>query len=397
MGRFDGAPGWKGAPSNERLGRLSSWREHRRWLISQIVLWGVGAAVLRLLIVPAEVCPRVEAPAVQRAIDEGAAWLVRGQGEDGRFLYGYYSERDQASRAYNTTRHAGVLDALYRAGRIRSADSGLAYVRESLVHEDDWSAFAPRGGLASVGTNGLLVLALLHRREATDEKRFDGLTRRMARFLVSQAQPDGSVLKYWRPATGRSVPGAYGRYSTGEAFYALALMHRTFPGEGWGRHAHRIVEYLATRRDEAEGAPMRQADHWAAYGLATLGPAELTEVEVDYARWLAGFFGYLIRFEAQHGEGSPSPVQQSGAALGTDGEAAAALWELAGSEPRLADLRDDLGDRVSCLAGTLVQRQVPPGNPNPSERGAWFSDGYTQMDAQQHVIAALLGAREAVR
>ena len=392
-----GTPGLKGAPSNDRLGRSRGWRRHRRWLISQIVLWGVGATVLRVLIVPAEVCPRVEALAVQGAIDEGAAWLVRGQGEDGRFLYGYYSERDQASRAYNTTRHAGVLDALYRVGRIRSADAGLGYVRENLLDEDGWTAFATRGGSASVGTNGLLVLALLHRREATGEKRFDELTRRMARFLVSQAQPDGSVLKYWRLATGRSIPGVYGPYSTGEVFYALALMHRTFPGEGWGRHAHRIVEYLATRRDEAEDAPMRQADHWAAYGLATLGPAELTEVEVDYARWLAGFFGYLIRFSAQHGEGSPTPVLQSGAALGTDGEAAAALWQLAGEEPRLADLREDLGDRVSCLAGTLVERQVPPTNPNPRERGAWFSDGYTQMDDQQHVIAALLGSRDAAR
>lgn len=337
--------------------------------------------MLRLTLVPAESCPSVGAPAVQRAIDAAAAWLVRGQREDGRFLYGYSVGNAGVSAEYNTTRHAGVVDVLYRAGRVGAGDAGLEYVLDNLVDHGRWTAFAPPGEDANVGANALALAALVHRREVTGDRRYDALARRIARFLVAQQQPDGSVLKYWSPATGRPVPGVFGRYSTGEALWALALMRMDRP-------AHRVADYLATRRDEAEGYTIRQADHWAAYGLAELVPAGLTDAEAAYARRQAGYFGFLIRLESQH------TIVESGADIGTMGEATAALWRLAGTDVRLADLRDDLGERITCLAGILVGRQVGPAEPNPLARGAWFDGGYTQMDDQQHAIAALIGALE---
>ena len=78
-----------------------------------------------MVVVPGESCPPVSGPALQRGIGEGASWLVRGQRDDGRFLYGYTTGRDEVSPDYNITRHAGVVDVLYRLGRIRAADAGL--------------------------------------------------------------------------------------------------------------------------------------------------------------------------------------------------------------------------------------------------------------------------------
>ena len=379
------------------MGPVEGWRRHRPWLIRQALVWGVGIALLRVVVVPGESCPPVTAPALDRAIDAGASWLVRGQRDDGRFLYGYTSTRDEVSPEYNDTRHAGVLDALYRLGRTRAADAGLRYVRANLIRHDGWTAFAPPGEDANVGASSLVVVALMHRRQETGDERFDGLARRIARFLLAQQRADGSILQYWRPATRSSVPGVFGKFSTGEAFYALALMHAAFPEEGWERPAHRTADYLATRRDEAEGHSVRQPDHWAAYGLAELAPAGLTDVEAEYARWLAGYFGFLDRIESQHMGGFLNPFSESGAGLGTLGEATTALWRLAGEDPRLADLRDDLGERSTCHAGILVHRQTSPADPNPRARGAWFADGYTQMDDQQHALAALLGSREVLR
>jgi hypothetical protein len=365
-------------------------------LIGQVALWGILAVVLRVAVVPAENCPPVDAAAVERAADAGGDWLARGQRDDGRFLYGYLLDEDRVSSDYSTTRHAGVMAALYMLGRMDAADAGLGYVRRNLISHDDWTAFAPVGESVDVGANSLLVVALMHRREATGERRYDGLARRIGRFLVSQQQADGSILQYWQRYAERSLPGVFGKFSTGEAFYAMALLDRAFPAEDWGPPAHRVADYLATRRDEVEG-DFREPDHWAAYGLATLAPSGLTATEVEYARWLAGYFGYLIRYESQHQGSALNQLSESGASLGTDGEAAAALWRLAGTEPRLADLRGRLGDRVSCNAGVLVERQVGPGDPNQLARGAWFADGYTQMDDQQHAIAALLGAQEVLR
>jgi hypothetical protein len=376
---------------------LSAWRKHRRWLIGQVALWVGLAVVLRVAVVPAETCPPVDAEAVERAARAGGAWLVRGQREDGRFLYGYDWDANRVSSDYNTTRHAGVMAALYELGRIDAADAALGYVRENLFSHDDWTAFAPLGEYVDIGANSLVVVALMYRRQATGERRYDRLARRIGRFLVSQQQADGSILQYWLRSREGSLPGVYGKFATGEAFYAMALLHRAFPAQGWDRPAHRVGEYLATRRDEVEEDGLREPDHWAAYGLSTLAPAGLTENEVEYARWLAGYFGYLIRYESQHEGSALNQLSESGASLGTDGEAAAALWRLAGTEPRLADLRGRLGDRVSCEAGILVDRQISPRHPNPLARGAWFDDGYTQMDDQQHAIAALLGAHEVLR
>jgi hypothetical protein len=357
-------------------------------------LWAIGLVALRVIVVPAESCPAVGAPAVDRAIDAGVAWLVRGRRQNGRFLYGYSAVTGEVSPGYNSTRHAGVVDVLYRAGRLRAGDAGLEHVLDRLVDHGRWTAFAPAGEDANVGANALALAALVHRRELTGDRRYDALARRLARFLVAQQQPDGGILKYWRPRTGHPVPGVFGRFSTGEALWALALMHRAFPGEGWERPAHRLATYVATSRDDVEGHTVLETDHWAAYGLAELAPAGLTGAEIEYARLLAGHFGFLIRLESQHTGRALDPGVESGASLGTIGEGAAALWRLAGSDGRLGDVRDDLDERIGCLAGILVDRQVGQAEPSPLERGAWFAGGYTQMDDQQHAIAALLGARE---
>ena len=361
------------------------------------MLWVLVALALRVAVVPAESCPSVSTKAVTGAIDAGATWLARGQREDGRFLYGYFSGTDEVSLDYNYTRHAGVLDALYRAGRIPAADAGLRYVLDNLIHHDGWAAFDPPGEIPSAGANALLVAALMHRREATGDERYDRVVQRIGRFLRSQQQADGSILQYWDPATETSIPRVFGQFSTGEAFYAFALLYRAFPENGWAQAAHRTADYLATRRDRAEGYALRQPDHWAAYGLAELAPDGLTDVEAEYARWLAGYFGFLIRYESQHTDGPLNPIGESGAKLGTMGEATAALWQLSGEDARLGDLQEDLGDRSACLAGILVERQVEGPDANPRARGAWFSDGYTQMDDQQHAVAALIGSNEALR
>jgi hypothetical protein len=375
---------------------VSAWRRHRRWFAGQVALWVGLAVVLRVAVVPAETCPPVDAAAVERAADAAGGWLARGQRDDGRFVYGYRRDEHEVSYDYNNTRHAGVLGALYALGRVDAADTGLGYVREHLLRHDDWTAFAPPGESVSVGANALVVVALMERRETTRERRYDRLARRIGRFLVSQQQTDGRILQYWQRYLERRLPGVYGTFATGEALYAMALLHRAFPEQGWERPAHRTAAYLATRRDEVEGG-FRQPDHWAAYGLATLAPSGLTEPEVEYARWLAGYFGYLIRYESQHEGSALNGLSESGASLGTDGEAAAALWRLAGAEPRLADLRGRLGERVGCSAGILVERQASTRSPNPLVRGAWFDGDYTQMDDQQHAIAALLGAHEVLR
>ena len=396
-------PGPGRKPARHRVRR----RPLRRLLFPHLAIFVLGAAALRLAVVPAELCPPLEPPALRASIGEAAGWLERGVRPDGRYTYGYQRERDEISGAYNVTRHAGVMMSLYQLaaesvdeGALAAGDRGLRFLRANLVDRDDWTAFAEPGQDARLGANALAVAALVQRRRATGEPEHDDLIRSLTRFLVAQQQADGSVLGYWSPSTGRPVPGEYAKFGTGEALWALALVDGLFPGEGWDRPAQRLARYVATRRDDVEGYMLVFPDHWAAYALAELGASQLGDPEIAYARRLAGAFGLMSRLEAQSGtsglrrlfRGEPA----SGAGLGTIGEGVAALWRLSLAEPRLADLSDDLAERLSCRASRTVERQADAAEaaswPRPDLiRGAWFSeDGYTQMDDQQHALSALL-------
>jgi hypothetical protein len=86
--------------------------------------------------------------------------------------------------------------------------------------------------------------------------------------------------------------------------------------------------------------------------------------------------------------------------VGTAAEGIGALWRIT-AEPRLADLRPNIEERMICTAGFMVRRQVTAaqaaGATRPElERGAWFYRGYTQMDDQQHVLSSLLAALDLI-
>ena len=152
-------------------------------------------------------------------------------------------------------------------GALRSADRGTEWALDRLLERDGWAALAADGRVAT-GATALLAAGLVIRREATGDTRYDDVLRRLGRFLLAQTEPSGAVLASYDPARGQPVAGEYSKYFTGEAYWALARLHRAFPGEGWGEAADRIGAYLATSRDEVEDHWPPIPDHWAAYGMA---------------------------------------------------------------------------------------------------------------------------------
>jgi hypothetical protein len=378
-----------------------------RRLLVYVAALAAGAVVLRLAVVPPEVCPPADPAAVRAAVAEAAAWLERGVEPGGRYTYGYDRERDLVSGDYNITRHAGVMFGLYRlagetgdATALAAADHGLELVRANLLGHGDWTAFAEDGQDARLGASGLLAIALVHRRLATGDESEDDLIRGLGRFLAAQQRPDGRVLGAWSRETQEPIPGEYATFGTGQALWTFALLDELFPDEGWDERARRLARYVATRRDDVEGYVLTWPDHWATYGLAELGPEKLDAAEIAYARNLAGIFGLNSRLESQSGQGGLNRIFRgepaSGAGLGTLTEGLAALWRLSVADPRLGDLTDDLAERLRCTAGRTVARQVGPVEaedaPRPLlARGAWFmEDGYTQMDHQRHPLSGLL-------
>ncbi|GBD23690.1 hypothetical protein HRbin29_01360 [bacterium HR29] len=380
-----------------------------RGLAVTLAVWALGFAVLRLTIAGPELCEPPPPTAVEASISAAATWLSAHQSADGRFLYEYDRDARAASPEYNEVRHAGVTMSLYQlaaAGKpdyLDTAERGLDRMLGRLLRRDGWAAIREDDGTAKLGSTALLVAALVFRREATGDLRYDPLLAELGRFLLAMQEPNGRMLAYWSPALGGPIPDLTSRYYTGEAFWALTLLARTFPHEReWLDGARRVARYLAEERDEAEELEFAPwPDQWAAYGFAELARlAPLSESEVAYLRSLAERFGMLVRFDAQRGEDDVSTLFRGegarGAGLGTWVEGLGALWRAASVETRLADLRPAISERALCGAGLLVARQTAAEEAEGDARavGAWFRSGVTRMDDQQHALSALLAVLE---
>jgi small neutral amino acid transporter SnatA (MarC family) len=372
-----------------------------------LALFGAFAFVV---VAPPEHCPSVSAGELRRSAQATVDWFVRNQDPDGSWLYLYNADEDSTASEYNEVRHAGVTMGLYQAaaaglpGALRSADRGADWALDRLVESDDWAALAYDGRIAT-GATALLAAGLVIRRDSTGETRHDEVLRRLGRFLLAQTEPSGAVLASYDWARGVPVAGDYSKYYTGEAYWALAGLHRAFPGEGWGEAADRIGAYLAVSRDEVEDYWPPIPDHWAAYGQAETvefperGRPPLTQDELRYARRQAELFGFQARWLAQlfgpWGGLVRGSYEPRGGWYGVVGEALTGWWLTTRADPRLADLREPVADRASCVAGLALSEQSDgedAANAARPERveGAWFVKGETRMDDQQHALAGLL-------
>lgn len=365
-----------------------------------LVVWAIGAGVMRLTLWAPEVCPTITRSEARAAAVDAAEWIVVNQDDDGRYLYDFHRGRAESSDDYNLVRHAGVTMSLYqlvRAGELQllePADRGLAWMLERLEPAGAGVAFADTSQ-AKLGAASLLLVSLAQRRLATSDPGHDELMQQLGDFIVVQQRPDGSMLELHDLRTGEPVAGKTSVFATGEALWGLALLHELFPHLGFDEPAWRTLDHLALRRDRDEGIiPPPWPDQWAAYSLGEMAEWGLEDHHVRYARRVLERFAMISRFDAQRGTfyGSlthgPAP---RGGGVGTWLEGMAALRPLVLTDDRLAGLAEPLDETLACVAGNLADRQVRPGaDTSDQEAGAWFYDDLTRMDDQQHAASGLL-------
>ena len=371
---------------------------------------GLFGVVTFGVVAPPERCPSVGAGELRRSAQAAVDWFVVNQNTDGTWLYLYDREHDTVAPEYDMVRHTGAVMGLYRAAldglprALPSADRGATWALDRLREHDGWAAVEYQGEVET-GATALLVAGLVLRREKTGDTRHDAVLRRLGRFLVAQTERSGAVRAYYDPGTESPVPGKYSPFFTGETWWALASLHRAFPQEGWGEPANRIGAYIATSRDDAEDHWPPLADHWAGYGLAETvefperGRPPLTANEASYARRQAGLFGGQVRWSAVRFDPWGALVRPGGVlrggGYGVISEGLNGLWRASRADPRLADLREPIAERARCIAGLAIRAQSGPDDAEGARHpqrivGAWFRDGETRMDDQQHALAGLL-------
>ena len=93
---------WRASPPKRSLLAV------RRLFLYAAVL-ALGALALRVLVVPAEVCPALTPAAARGAIAESFGWLERGMRPGGLYTYGYDRKQDAVSEDYNITPACRVM------------------------------------------------------------------------------------------------------------------------------------------------------------------------------------------------------------------------------------------------------------------------------------------------
>lgn len=377
-------------------------------LITWSVIWAVTLGGLRLTTLAAEVCPTIDIDSTHEAAIGAADWIVNNQFTDGRYLYEWDLRIDGPTDApYNLVRHAGTTMSLYQfvlAGEdqyLEPADEAIQWLLDRRVGNDEVTAISPRPNTrAKLGTTALVTVGLIHRRQATGDSRYDDLLRSMGRLMVAQQRPDGSMLNFWNPQTEAPIPGETSLFATGEALWALALLHNTWPDEGWDEPAWLTLEYMATQRDEDEDVwPRPWADQWAAYSLNEMASWGLEDHHIEYARLLAAQWGIAVRWESQRNGGIDGLVhapESIAAGQGTWLEGIAMMYELAVADDRMADLREPLADRLLCGSGRMIVKQRT-GTGQPEVDGGFFVGGTTRVDGQQHTLSGLIFAERLLR
>ena len=332
-----------------------------------------GAVLAFGAIAPPEHCPQPTDASIQKAATDSTNWFVRNQRRDGTWLYEYDRATGQPADDYNLVRHAGAVMGLYAAasagipGALESADRGLAWARDHLIEHDGWTALADQGSGVPTGGAALLAAGLAERRILTGDTSNDDLLRALGRFMAAMTLPDGAVIAQFDPVTMEPDAASRSKYYTGEAYWAMARLHRLFPHDGFGAVADRIGNYLATERDDVEDHWPPVPDHWVAYGLAETvhfperDPTHpLTDAELAYARRQAGIFGTQVRWVSQQAGPWGVAVRGThvprGGGYGVVGEALTGLWRVAEADSRMADLRAQIAARGGVHRGAVDQR-----------------------------------------
>jgi hypothetical protein len=218
--------------------------------------------------------------------------------------------------------------------------------------------------------------------------------RDLGRFIVALQRRDGGFYIAYDLAAGDVVREGTSPYYPGEATWALARLSNALPRERmWRRAAMRGADFIALHRDAVEDVDFPPLnDHWGAYAFAEMARWPLSDGQADYAELLYGRFHLLLRSQAQRDNGGiysfTHSLYRRGAAVGTWVEGLGALARLARADDRLADRRGAIDAAATCGAGVLVRRQSHGDDPRVD--GAWYAQGATRVDDQQHPISGLL-------
>jgi hypothetical protein len=357
----------------------------------------------------------------------GGRYLVAHLAGSGRYVYevnlatGSATDPAKAS-PYSLPRHAGTTYYLAQL---------YAYTKEGFLREPIERAFAHLASLveaggcrgktadgepmacvvdrgstrATLGSTALTVVALVEYRLATEDPRYDALSKELSEWMLSLQQPSGTFAHVYDVKTAKADASKELLYFTGEAAFALIRMYEAYKDPRYLKAAERALDYLTGWYDFFAGGFFYGEEHWTCIAAGAAWPHLKHQRYLDFCLGYGDFLrgqqigpGDLPDQDDLAGAYAVSPfIAPSNTPAGSRSEAMISTYELARAHGREApELREQI---LATMRYVLGQQIRPEGMyavaPHLEGLGAIPSnplDRKVRIDFVQHVCSAMIRA-----
>lgn len=213
---------------------------------------------------------------LRQAAERGADYVLRQLRDDGKFYYIYYplQDRHYAGGAYNLPRHAGTtwfLSLSYAHLKHKryknAAERAIQYLSAHAV-----PPACQKGSFACVGSNayadlgsaGLTLVAIIEYMEATGDRQFERLARRLGEFILFMQKDDGNFCHQYYPHRKKKNCDSVLLYYSGEATLGLARLAKfTKDDARYKEPLKRALDFLVDKKYQFFlGKFFISEDHW---------------------------------------------------------------------------------------------------------------------------------------
>jgi len=375
---------------------------------------------------------RMDEAAILDTIKEGGRWLLNTVGDDGKFDYEYFPNRDEHGKGYNIVRHAGSVYGLFemyhlameeptladdRVRYIDAAARALGYVHEGLGvpkgAPEDRVCLIYKDSCES-GTAALTLLTFLARPDVDtvpenlrdevfrpgDDAKMEGL----GLVLLDMIDGRGAIFRRYRESLAADRVGKEPLYYPGEAMLALMRFYEKTGDERWLEGARAIGE----RQQKLYLKKRMWPDHWVMQALPRLW---LVEKDDDMAEACLAMAMHSIG-EQYPFVWNPFPDYQGAWRRRDDTPRTTRAGSRAEAIRGVMHLAWERGDDASMLEESLIELSRHLAEQQYGERNSWWTpvpekvrgaypmgivDNHVRIDNNQHALVGIAGALEAVR
>ena len=349
------------------------------------------------------------------ALIAAATYLVRMTGENGRMAYSYDPFNDQSRGGYNILRHAGTTYSLLQVYRhtddsefLTAASRAIDYLLEQMQPCPDMpeALCVVENEVIKLGGNGLALVALAEFMKATDDYSLIPTAEKLALWISSSQQKDGSFRPHKWNSTNGEPTGFLSGYYPGEAMLGLLRLYHLSENPVWLNTVSNAANYLIHGRDGDKSNDQLSHDHWLMYALAELYPLDSRPDYLQHAMRISDVIQQTQNLDPVSAGESPRwkgsfHKPPSTTPTATRAEAMIGAWSLAlatGDTRREASILET----YCAAAGFVLSRQITAqvayaGKFMPKSIGGFpksFTSHRIRIDYVQHSISALLGLRE---